>query len=329
MTIYYQHVGEQGAGRDFPKTIGTEQAGLKRFSFSDVVRYLDGLTQHDKDDIERICGDKANNGFQIWGIPSGAKVVLANMVPGDILLLLETNGPGGFFRYAGQVICKIPQESFRLSQHLWGESRFPIIIFLLGSLITYPWYDFCDAFGIKRNYDLRGKTANLKEERLYNSVFRTEEDFLRSIITGYDINDPPKNDLFQMFVDREIRTRETKARLGQQKFKAELVQRYGLKCAVCSIDKASLLDGAHLIPWSGKGSDDPRNGIVFCALHHRAFDSKLFAIEPNTFEVVLADGVSNDEIFLGCSSIRGMNEIPAKEALEWCWKDWIGHKNNH
>ena len=41
-----------------------------------------------------------------------------------------------------------------------------------------------------------------------------------------------------------------------------------------------LLDAAHLRPYADKGSDDPRNGLVLCATHHRAFDKRLFGFIP-------------------------------------------------
>ncbi len=36
MAIYFQHVGEQGGKRDFPKTIGTTANGLLYFQLSEV-----------------------------------------------------------------------------------------------------------------------------------------------------------------------------------------------------------------------------------------------------------------------------------------------------
>ncbi len=40
-------------------------------------------------------------------------------------------------------------------------------------------------------------------------------------------------------------------------------KRYGAKCAVCSVSRSEMLQAAHLRPVSEKGSDDPRNGLVF------------------------------------------------------------------
>ena len=88
-------------------------------------RALHPLPQQDRAatnlrDTERY----APEGFQIWGIPSGAKAVLHAFQVGDYLLLLEAAGPGGSFAYAGRAIAKPSQECFGLSEHLWGSKGF-------------------------------------------------------------------------------------------------------------------------------------------------------------------------------------------------------------
>ena len=69
-------------------------------------------------------------------------------------------------------------------------------------------------------------------------------------------------------------------------FRIAVLRRYGTQCAVCELDIVDLLDAAHLVPKSENGSDDPRNGIVLCSLHHRAFDRGYFAINPENLEIV-------------------------------------------
>ena len=61
-----------------------------------------------------------------------------------------------------------------------------------------------------------------------------------------------------------------------------------VRYAGCS--ELSLLDAAHLYPISKKGTDDPRNALVLCALHHRAFDRGLILIDPDSL-VVSVSGI--------------------------------------
>jgi 5-methylcytosine-specific restriction enzyme A len=93
VTIYFQHVGEAGGGRDFPKTIGTPKAGLRYFSFKDINEHVDRLDPEQHAFIQRTLANEAPQGFQIWGIPSGAKSILKNLKAGDYLLLIESIGP--------------------------------------------------------------------------------------------------------------------------------------------------------------------------------------------------------------------------------------------
>ena len=67
-----------------------------------------------------------------------------------------------------------------------------------------------------------------------------------------------------------------RTRPNQGRFRIEVLQRYGCKCAVCEIDNAKLLDASHLIDKSLEGTDDARNGLVLCKNHHTALDKKLF-----------------------------------------------------
>jgi putative restriction endonuclease len=68
------------------------------------------------------------------------------------------------------------------------------------------------------------------------------------------------------------------SRPGQARFKFEVFRRYGAVCAVCNLAVDGLLDAAHIRDKRFNGSDDPRNGLVLCALHHRALDRGLFGI---------------------------------------------------
>jgi putative restriction endonuclease len=82
-----------------------------------------------------------------------------------------------------------------------------------------------------------------------------------------------------------------------------------------------LLDAAHLRPYRDRGSNDPRNGLVFCATHHRAFDKRLFGIRPSTRELVYrSNGPRASDLAITRSSLDHLPAIPHRDALEWCWE---------
>jgi hypothetical protein len=181
MTVFFHHVGEAGGARDFPRTIGTRDLGLRRFSHADVEPHLSNLPSEELAILRHDLDYYAPEGFQIWGIPSGAKSVLNDFRVGDYLLLLEAVGPGGRFAYVGRAIAKPSQECFDLSHHLWGEKRFPLIVFLKGALTNYRWFSFCDNLGYKRNWNPAGNTYRVQPERLIASPYGDDDGLIQAV----------------------------------------------------------------------------------------------------------------------------------------------------
>jgi len=116
---------------------------------------------------------------------------------------------------------------------------------------------------------------------------------------------------------------EIKVRPGQRRFRFRVLRRYSAQCAVCGISLLEVLDAAHIRPKESNGSDDPRNGLVLCAVHHRALHAKLFVIEPNTMEIhYKEDGTDADTLRISYPNLAHLHRKPHKEALEWLWRRW-------
>ena len=91
----------------------------------------------------------------------------------------------------------------------------------------------------------------------------------------------------------------------------------------CGIRAPQLLDAVYLRPKKEYGSDDPRNGLVLCASHHRVFDAGLFAIEPNSLRIrYSASGPDADSLSMNHSTLELLPRKPHKEAIEWLWSRW-------
>jgi hypothetical protein len=191
LTIYYQHIGEAIWARDAPECIGTPSEGLKRFSFSELESFLKELDAFELRSIKSQIAKLAPSGFQIWGIPSGAYHVLEPMETGDFLLLLESSD----FAYVGRVIHRVTQHCWELSSHIWGEVRFPLIVFLNGELILYSWDEFREHFGFKANYHMRGNTMRLNpspSHRLHlEPNRRSSREFSQPRVKHHSIVDMP------------------------------------------------------------------------------------------------------------------------------------------
>jgi len=71
-----------------------------------------------------------------------------------------------------------------------------------------------------------------------------------------------------------------KVRYHQPLFRAEVLQAYQQKCAVCGLPFTKLLEAAHIKPDAEGGSASVTNGIALCKIHHGAFDANLLGISP-------------------------------------------------
>jgi len=111
-------------------------------------------------------------------------------------------------------------------------------------------------------------------------------------------------------------------RPGQHRFKFEVLRRYGAACAVCDLGIDGLLDAAHIRDKKFNGSDDPRNGLVLCALHHRALDRELLAIRPDGLLKNLPQGPSLLDLGVTRKDLSHLKRLPHGKALAWRWKRW-------
>lgn len=126
---------------------------------------------------------------------------------------------------------------------------------------------------------------------------------------------------FQVKDDVETRIYVTRTQSRDAGFRIASLRRYGTKCAVCDINVVDLLDAAHIVPKSENGTNDVRNGIVLCCLHHRAYDRGLFAINPNSLEIVpIPKGPSLKMIGVIHKSIAHLKNLPHTDALEFAWQ---------
>ena len=118
-------------------------------------------------------------------------------------------------------------------------------------------------------------------------------------------------------------TTVTKTRPSQQRFSFRVFQRYGEKCTVCDLDLPELLDAAHLIPKKDNGTDDPRNGIVLCALHHRALDAGLFCFDPDTLRLCYREnGPDAAALRITRADLHHLRKLPHPVALNWLMGNW-------
>lgn len=70
-------------------------------------------------------------------------------------------------------------------------------------------------------------------------------------------------------------------KLRDRRFRARVLQCQAAVCAVCDEDIADCLDAAHIHEVGDDGDDEPDNGLLLCALHHRMFDKHFFGLDKD------------------------------------------------
>lgn len=73
-----------------------------------------------------------------------------------------------------------------------------------------------------------------------------------------------------------------RTRLGQQRFLADLLDRYGSSCAITGPQPEAVLDAAHLYPFAAAPVHESGGGLLLRADLHRLFGRFLLAFEPDT-----------------------------------------------
>ncbi|WP_208646747.1 HNH endonuclease [Micromonospora noduli] len=142
-------------------------------------------------------------------------------------------------------------------------------------------------------------------------------------------HDDSDNQPFSLFGNNSRRANGSrKQRPGQRLFKLRVIQRYGSRCPLTGVTVPEMLDAAHLVPDAAGGSSDPRNGLPMNAALHRAFDSGLFAIHPETFEVQTQPGLTAANLGIYVATIADLPKKPHSDAMNWRYEWWAAQPKN-
>jgi putative restriction endonuclease len=92
----------------------------------------------------------------------------------------------------------------------------------------------------------------------------------------------------------------TEKRRRDPAFRERVISAYGCQCAVCGFDARTIekivgLEAAHIQWHAYEGTDEVKNGISLCTIHHKLFDSGAFTINDR-LEVVVSEKVTGNEM---------------------------------
>lgn len=86
---------------------------------------------------------------------------------------------------------------------------------------------------------------------------------------------------------RKFQETRQAVRQGQGKFRLDLLDAYGSRCAVTDYDVSEGLEAAHIRPYRGAHTNETRNGILLRADIHNLFDYGIIGVDPENMKVVL------------------------------------------
>ena len=152
-------------------------------------------------------------------------------------------------------------------------------------------------------FDGRWQELVLENERLLAQTGTGNEELLGDEVAP---TVPPEDGP----TEREV---TTKARLHQAFFRRAVLASYQSSCCFCRIGLPELLIASHIVPWAVDETvrADPRNGLCLCALHDRAFDRGLMAVDSDTYVIVSSEAMAATSEFAQIA-LAGFAGVPVQ-----------------
>lgn len=130
---------------------------------------------------------------------------------------------------------------------------------------------------------------------------------------------------------QEIRFEEE---VRDQGFRRAVVKAYDHRCALCGVriitpEGHTVVDAAHIQPWSVNHYDDIRNGLALCKICHWAFDKGMLGISDD-YAVITASQLNTNQNLPGFILTLSDRKIispteeaqwPAQEYIQWHRKE--------
>jgi putative restriction endonuclease len=107
-----------------------------------------------------------------------------------------------------------------------------------------------------------------------------------------------------------------------QGFRRVVVTTYDHRCAICGVriitpEGHTVVDAAHVIPWSKTRNDDIRNGMALCKLCHWAFDKGMVGVSDK-YDVLTSRQISlNPNVPGVLLTLAGRGIFPPADQSRW------------
>ncbi len=113
-----------------------------------------------------------------------------------------------------------------------------------------------------------------------------------------------------------------KKKIRDQGFRKTIVRLYEHRCALCGIriktpEGHTVVEAAHIVPWSRSQDDKPQNGMALCRLCHWSFDKGLMGVGKE-YEVLISPVVRQEQNFPGhMETLSGRGIFKPEESIYW------------
>lgn len=123
-------------------------------------------------------------------------------------------------------------------------------------------------------------------------------------------------------VKEDFETEKYAPVVRDQAFRRVIVHMYDNRCAVCGIrmqtpDCHTVVDAAHIVPWSLTHNDTVQNGMALCRLCHWTFDEGLIAVSGSYAVLVSKQLSANSNIPSHMMTLTGRGIIGPAEQILW------------
>jgi hypothetical protein len=254
---------------------------------------------------ELIDIERRGRGFYAWGLPNNPEFVEAwfQMGPGDCLLITYK----GAYRHFAKVVGRYNND--RAARAIWDadedEPARELLFFLSEPIpLSLPCDQLTDY--LPANYADFHRVDDRVIDRI-EADFATVDRFVRrrllntgaggpildmSGIIQLSERDQEKLRAFQTASSKEARNQVVDGiirRRGHPNFRKGLLAAYDFKCAITSCDATDALEAAYIVPYRGRLTNDPSNGLLLRADIHTLFDLGKIAVDTRSMTVIVAD----------------------------------------
>lgn len=132
----------------------------------------------------------------------------------------------------------------------------------------------------------------------------------------------------QPLVKEVLENNSCKPVARDQGFRRIVVSTYDHRCALCGIrivtpEGHTVVEAAHIVPWSESRNDDIRNGMALCRLCHWGFDEGMLGVSTN-YQVIISSAIGLAPNFAGSlQTLTGRAIIPPKDSDLWPAREYL------